>query len=116
VKRIASGLPRQTSIRGFLNALPLVFQRRRAKDLNATYHFTFTGREEVKSTVVIANKTLRVREGHEGKADLSITADSETWLRFLRKETALPLALLMRRVRLKGSPRLLLAFGRCFPT
>jgi ferredoxin len=115
VKRVPSGLPRQTSIRGFLKGMPLVFQRGRAKDLNATYHFTFTGREEAKATVVIANKTLRVAEGHDGKADLSVTADSETWLRFLRKEAALPFALLMRRVRLKGSPRLLIAFGRCFP-
>jgi putative sterol carrier protein len=95
--------------------MPLVFQRGRAKDLNATYHFTFTGREEVKATVVIPNKRLRVIEGHDGKPDLSVTADSETWLRFLRKEASLPFALLMRRVRLKGSPRLLLAFGRCFP-
>lgn len=115
VKRVASGLPRQTSIRGFLSGMPLVFQRGRAKDLNATYHFTFTGREEVKATVVIANKSLRVIEGHDGKPDLSVTADSETWLRFLRKEAKLPFALLMRRVRLKGPPRLLIAFGRCFP-
>ncbi len=115
MKRVASGLPRQTSIRGFLGGMPLVFQRGRAKDLNAIYHFTFTGREEVKATVVIANKSLRVIDGHDGKPDLSVTADSETWLRFLRKEAKLPLALLMRRVRLKGSPRLLIAFGRCFP-
>jgi ferredoxin len=115
IKRVAAGLPRQTSIRAFLAGMPLVFQRGRAKDLNATYHFTFTGREEVKATVVIADKSLRVIEGHDGKPDLSVTADSETWLRFLRKEAGLPFALLMRRVRLKGSPRLLLAFGRCFP-
>jgi ferredoxin len=115
-KRVPSGLPRQTSIRGFLNGMPLVFQRGRAKDLNAIYHFTFTGREAVKATVVIANKGLRVVEGHDGKPDLRVTADSETWLRFLRKEAALPLALLVRRIRIKGPPRLLIAFGRCFPT
>ena len=115
VKRVPSGLPRQTSVRGFLQALPLVFQRGRAKDLKATYHFTFTGREEVKATVVIADKTLRVTEGHEGTPDLSVIADSETWLRFLRKEAKLPFALIARRIRLKGPPRLLLAFGRCFP-
>jgi ferredoxin len=115
IRRVNSGLPRQRSIRGFLNGLPLVFQRGRAKDLNATYHFTFTGHEAVKATVVIANKTLRVTDGHEGSPDLRVTADSETWLRFLRKEAALPLALLLQRIRLKGSPRLLIAFGRCFP-
>lgn len=115
IKRVASGLSRQTSVRAFLRGLPLVFQRGRAKDLNATYHFTFTGREDVTATVTIAGKDLRVADGHEGEPDLSVSADSETWLRFLRKEASLPWALLRRRIRLKGSPRLLLAFGRCFP-
>jgi len=55
-------------------------------------------------------------DGHQGEADLRVTADSDTWLRFLRKEASLPWALLRRRVRFKGSPRLLLAFGRCFPS
>jgi hypothetical protein len=45
-----------------------------------------------------------------------VIADGDTWLRFLRKEASLPWAFLRRRVRLKGSPRLLLAFGRCFPS
>jgi ferredoxin len=116
IKRVASGLGRQTSIRAFLNGLPLVFQRGHAKGLNATYHFTFTGRENVTASVVIADKSLRVTEGHEGDPDLRVTADSETWLRFLSKEASLPWALLRRRIRLRGSPRLLLAFGRCFPS
>jgi ferredoxin len=115
IKRVASGLARTNSVRAFLNGLPLVFQRGRAKDLNAIYHFTFTGHEDLSATVSISDKTLRVAEGHQGVANLKITADSETWLRFLRKEASLPWALLLRRIRLKGSPRLLLAFGRCFP-
>jgi ferredoxin len=114
IKRVSSGLARTSSVRAFLNGLPLVFQRGCAKDLSATYHFTFTGREDLSATVSIADKTLRVAEGHQGVADLKITADSETWLRFLRKEANLPWALLRRRIRLKGSPRLLMAFGRCF--
>jgi ferredoxin len=115
VKYVASGLPRPRSISGFLRSLPLVFQRGRAKELTATYHFTFTGREKVKATIVIANKTLRVVDGHEGTPDLSVTADSDTWLRFLAKEANLPWALLRRRIRLRGAARLLIAFGRCFP-
>jgi putative sterol carrier protein len=55
-------------------------------------------------------------DGHHGEPDLRVIADGDTWLRFLRKEASLPWALLRRRVRLKGSPRLLLAFGRCFPS
>jgi len=115
-KRVANGLAGQGSIRGFLRGLPFVFQRGRSEGLDATYHFTFTGHEELKATVVIQNKTLQVSEGHTGTPNLRLIADSQTWLRFLRKEANLVWALLRRKIRIKGSPRLLLAFGRCFPS
>jgi len=115
-KRVGNGLNGTRSIRGFLNGLPLVFQRGRAKGLEATYHFTFTGAENVEATIIIRNQTLQVNEGHRGKADLQVTADSRTWLGFLAKDRNLAWALLRRKIRLKGSPRLLLAFGKCFPS
>jgi hypothetical protein len=93
----------------------LVFQRGRSKGLSAIYHFTFTGREPVEATIVIRERTLTVADGHQGEPGLRVIADSDTWLRFVRKEESLPWALIRRRIRLKGSPRLLLAFGRCFP-
>jgi len=115
-KRVANGLAGQGSIRNFLQGLPFVFQRGRSEGLNATYHFTFTGHEELKATVVIQNKTLQVSEGHTGTPNLLLIADSQTWLRFLRREANLVWALLRRKIRIQGSPRLLLAFGRCFPS
>jgi putative sterol carrier protein len=65
---------------------------------------------------VIRNQTVEVKEGHIGKANLQVTADSGTWLGFLAKERNLFWALLRGKIRLKGAPRLLLAFGRCFPS
>jgi hypothetical protein len=115
VKRVGSGI-RATSIRGFLFGLKLLFQPGKAAGLNAVYHFTFTGKEPKEATVVIRDGTVRVRDGHQGEADLRVTADSETWLGFLAKERSLLWALLRRRIRIKGSPRLLLAFGKCFPS
>ena len=115
VKQVGNGL-RPRSIQGFLNGLPLAFQRNQSEGLNATYHFTFTGKEEHKATVVIRNKTVEVQDGHVGTADLRVTADSGTWIGFLAKERSLVWALVSRRIRIKGSPRLLLAFGRCFPS
>lgn len=115
-KRVSNGTAGQRAIRGFLRGLPLVFQRGKSEGLNATYHFTFTGKEEVKATVVIREKTLQISDGHTGSADLRITADTETWVLFLRKEANLVWALLRRKIRLQGSPKLLLAFGRCFPS
>jgi alkyl sulfatase BDS1-like metallo-beta-lactamase superfamily hydrolase len=114
-KRVGNGL-QPISIRGFLDGLSLVFQPNRSADLDATYHFTFTGEEKRQATVIISNKSVRVRDGHVGDADLLVTADSRTWLGFLAKERSLVWALLSRKIRIKGSPRLLQAFGRCFPS
>jgi putative sterol carrier protein len=68
------------------------------------------------ATVVIRDQTVRVTDGLEAKPDLRVIADSQTWLRFLRKEANLVWALLRRKIRIQGSPRLLLAFSRCFPS
>jgi epoxyqueuosine reductase QueG len=115
-KRVSNGLAGQGTIRSFLRGLSFAFQPGKSSGLDVTYHFKFTGEEEVKATVVIRNKKLEVSEDHTGKADLRINADSETWLRFLRKDTNLVWALLTRKIQIQGSPKLLLAFGRCFPS
>src|SRR2546423_17584 len=96
----------RTALRGKEQFAPsreanFVFQKGQSKGLNAVYHFTFK---------------LQVSEGHDGQPDLRLTADTETWLRFLRKEANLVWALVRRKIRIQGSPKLLLAFGRCFPS
>jgi hypothetical protein len=115
VKSVGNGL-RPASVASFLGALPAIFQPQQAEGLNATYHFTFTGEEEISSTVNIRNKGLEVLEGHQGSADMHVTADSRTWIAFLSKEKSLLGALLGRKIRLKGSPRLMKEFARCFPS
>lgn len=114
VRRVSSGI-RPRSLQGFLFGLPLLFQREQAKGLNVTYHFTFTGAERRQATVIICDQTLQVQEGHTGSANFSMTADTDTWLRFLAKEQNLVWALLQRKIRINGSPKLLQAFGKCFP-
>jgi ferredoxin len=115
-RRVRNGLAGQGTIRAFLRGLNFVFQRGKSEGLDATYHFTFTGQEEVKATVVIRDRKLTVSDGHVGAADFRLTSDTQTWLRFLRKEANLAWALLRRKIRIHGSPRFLLAFGRCFPS
>ena len=104
------------SIDSFLQYMPLQFQRGKSAGLSATYHFTFTGGEERLATVTIADQKLKIESGHRDKADLHVTADSETWIGFLRREKSLVWALITRRIRLKGSPKLLVSFGKCFPS
>jgi ferredoxin len=107
---------RATSIRGFLFGMPLNFQPGKAAGLDAVYHFTFTGAQAAKATVIIRDGRLKVLQDHEGRADLQVIADGDTWVRFLNKEVSIFRCLVTRAVRLKGSPRLLLAFGKCFPS
>jgi ferredoxin len=115
VKRVSNGT-RPRTVGQFLAGLRNVFQPGKADGLDAAYHFTFTGAEERLATVVIKDRSVRVEDGHQGPASLHVTADSETWLGFLAKERGLLWALLRRKIRLRGSPRLLLAFGKCFPS
>jgi ferredoxin len=115
IKRVGNGL-RPRSAQSFLQSLSLVFQRGRSEGLDATYHFTFSGEENCKGTVVIQNKSLEVKEGHAGTPDLQVFADTRTWLDFLAKEKNLFVALLQRKIRIKGSPKLMQAFAKCFPS
>ncbi|MFZ2171684.1 MAG: 2Fe-2S iron-sulfur cluster-binding protein [Methylococcaceae bacterium] len=115
VKHVGNAL-RPRSIQGLLATLPLVFQPNQSRGLNATYHFTFTGDDAHEATIVIRDRGLRIQEGLVGAADLHVMADSRTWLGFLAKERNLIWALVRRKIRIKGSPRLLVAFGKCFPS
>ena len=114
VKTVANGL-RPRTIAGLLNFMPYVFQPNQSRGLNAIFHFKFTGAEQRDATITIKNRTFEIQDGFVGKADLRVTADAKTWLGFLAREKSLPLALIRGKIRIKGDPRLLLAFGKCFP-
>lgn len=114
IKRTPSAL-RPVSIDGFLQGMVHVFQPKQAEGLKAIYHFSFVGAEPAEATITIADQSMIVQRGLLGCADLKITADSRTWLRFVRKEEPILWALIRRRIRLKGPIRLLIAFGKCFP-
>jgi len=111
--RKAKGL-RPSSIRSFLFGMKLGFQREAARGLDATYHFTFTGKEQAEAKIVIRDCTLTVTEGHIGSPSLCMRADSATWIGFLAKEKNLLWAMLRRQIRIRGPIRLMVAFGRCF--
>jgi ferredoxin-NADP reductase/Fe-S-cluster-containing hydrogenase component 2 len=115
VKPVGNGL-RPRSVAGLLNLMPYVFQPNQSHGLNATFQFTFTGPEEREVTIRIHNRMIEIRDGLVGKPDVHVTADAQTWLGFLAKERNLIWALIRRKIRLKGNPKLLLGFGKCFPS
>ena len=106
------------SIRAFLFGLPLTSSSGRPREgLDATYHFTFTGRGAGRGDGRDPGQDdRRSRRGTSARPSLRVTADSETWLGFLAKERSLVWALLRGKIRVRGSPRLLVAFGKCFPS
>jgi epoxyqueuosine reductase QueG len=114
-KIISNGI-RPISAAMFLESLPLVFQPGQSEGLDAVYHFTFTGDDDLEGTVIIREKSLAMREGLEGKPDLHVTADSQTWIKFLAKEINLVKALLTRKIKIKGPAKLMMAFAKCFPS
>jgi ferredoxin-NADP reductase/Fe-S-cluster-containing hydrogenase component 2 len=115
VKPVNSGL-RSRSIAGLLAFMPHVFQPNQSRGLDATFHFTFTGAEHREVTFKIQNRSLEIHEGLVGKPGIHVTADTKTWLGFLAREKSLVAALVRRKIRFRGNPRLLLAFGKCFPS
>ncbi len=67
------------------------------------------------ATVIIDNGKIEVHDGWLGQCDLQVTASSSAWLRMLRKEISVVWLLITFQIRLWGDPRLLVAFGKCFP-
>ncbi|WP_139251257.1 2Fe-2S iron-sulfur cluster-binding protein [Roseibium suaedae] len=115
VKPVGNGMTPRT-ISGLLTFMPIVFQPEQSRGLNAVYHFTFTGAENRQATITVRDRKITIRDGLIGDADLRMTADSKTWLGFLAKEKNLFWALARRKIKISGNPKLLLAFGKCFPS
>ena len=113
-KRVGAVL-RPVSIEGFIKLMKHGFQPGKSRGLAARYHFRFTGAQPAECTIEIENGRISVHDSIIGAPDLRVTADSTAWLRMLRKEVSVVWLLLTLRIRLRGDPRLLVAFGKCFP-
>jgi epoxyqueuosine reductase QueG len=113
-KRIGAVL-RPVSIDGFIKLMKHGFQPGRSKGLSARYHFRFTGAESRSATVEISDGKIVVQDGLVGDCNLRVTASSSAWLKMLRKESSVGWLLGTLQIRLWGDPRLLVAFGKCFP-
>ena len=113
--RVVRSNGRVTNIKNFILGIQLSFQRGQSKGLNATYHFSFTGQEAQKITVKIYGGKMEVFEGHVDTPNLKVEADSIAWVKFLNKEVSIFRCLVTRKIKLKGSVKLVAAFGKCFP-
>ncbi len=114
VKQVTNGAG-VTTICGFTDNLVHFFQRGQSEGLNAVYHFIFTGNTPIDITVTIRDKCIEKVDGLQGQADLTIRADGEAWVRFLNRKMTGVFAFVTGKIRVQGDPRLLIAFGNCFP-
>lgn len=106
------------SVSGFLQGLKLTFQPGASAGIEATYHFILQERASnisTEATVEIRGQKIEVQPGLHRKAGVTVHADAEAWLSFVRGEKGIVSALLRRKIRVSGSIKLLQAFGRCFP-
>ena len=82
-----------------------------------TVHFQFNGKQTAKATIIIANETIDVKEGNVGKADLTIIADSEIWIKMVNKDTSSTdnmKAITSGKVKIQGNLKLFKQFQGCF--
>ena len=85
---------------------------------DTVYHFAFTGREPVQATVSIKDRKIDVHPGQHGVPQVTVTADSEAWIRFVRRERPLWRLLVRGHLRLRpwrDGARLLSVLGPCLP-
>ncbi|MCA0350781.1 MAG: 4Fe-4S binding protein [Chloroflexi bacterium] len=118
VKRVGSGI-RFSSVESFVKSLPRVFRPAAAEGVNAIYHLVFSGAEDYAATISIGDgpdsrKRVMITEGCVGHADLRIAADSQTWLAIVAGDRTPAWALIRRKLRLRGSLRLMKVFRACF--
>ena len=115
--KIVTNVQHPKSINGFLSGSRVSFEQKHAKGINMTVHFEFNGKQDTKTTIIIANETIDVKEGHVGTANLSIITDSEIWIKMVNKET-LPdddmQAITSGKVKVQGELKLLKQFQNCF--
>lgn len=117
VRVVGSGL-RPRDAQSFFTALPWLFQRDQSKGLDCVYHFTIVDHKKKahKATITIRDQTLNVQDGLIGKPTIRLVASEASWIGFVRKERSLVRGLVTRGIQIKGDPRLMLRFGRCFPS
>jgi alkyl sulfatase BDS1-like metallo-beta-lactamase superfamily hydrolase len=111
--RFVKNTIRPASVEAFLQGAAILFNPEKAKGLSLTLHFEFTGKEQKTATISISDEKIHVHEGHHGRADLYVRADSETWVGILNEEASLVKALITRRLKLRGNPALLKKFKSC---
>lgn len=93
----------------------LSFQRRKSKGLDARFHLTFTGEDEISGTVTVRQRAIEVDFGLKGDADVAVKLSGPAWIDLLARKVDVAAAVEQGRVAVEGDPDLVAKFVACFP-
>lgn len=115
VRQVHSGM-RLESLDGLRNGMPLIFNRERAKKMEATFQFILEEDGKIEPFgVSILKGVLNVTDGRLDHADVTIRGRADAWIGFLNREKNLVWQLLTRRIKISGKVPLMKDFAACFP-
>jgi putative sterol carrier protein len=78
--------PLPNTLKEVMDGMPTAFQPDKAAGVTATLQFNFTGAEEGKYTVKVADGKCTVEEGETDSATVTINSPSDVWLKISRRE------------------------------
>ena len=78
--------PSLDSIAGSFAALEATFQPQKATGVDQTFQFNFTGREPGTWAMTVRNGAMSYAQGPATNPNVTLSADSDEWLKILRNE------------------------------
>jgi putative sterol carrier protein len=106
--------PSLDNIPGSFAGLQAAFVPDRARGVDKTIQFNFTGREAGSWVLIVRDGTMAYRQGTAEKPDITVTVDSDDWLKILRGELNPMTAVMSGRLKLAGDMGIMLQFQGWF--
>jgi putative sterol carrier protein len=106
--------PSLDSIPGSFAGLKAQFRPDKAAGVDKTIQFDFTGREPGSWTLIVRNGALEYQEGAATSPNTTVTVDSDTWLKILRREMDATMAFMTGKLKIAGDMGVMLQFQGWF--
>ncbi len=106
--------PSLDSIPASFAGLQAAFLPDRARGVDKTIQFVFTGREAGSWVLVVRDGTMGYREGTAENPNVTVTVDSDDWLKILRGELNPMSAVMGGKLKLAGDMGIMLQFQGWF--
>ncbi len=106
--------PSLDSIAASFAGMKQAFVPSRAANVDKTIQFNFSGREAGTWHVIVRNGTFDYAQGAADSPSTTVTADSDDWLRILRRELDPTMAFMAGKLKIAGDVGVMLQFQGWF--